>query len=513
MTKRPKRRANQIGDTPAPAEGNPGGQYRPLSDAEVTRIHRAALDVLARTGMAGPTPTVRDLALENGCTLDGDGRLLFPPGLVEDVLAGAARSFVMHGQDPRHDLEIRPEHVHFCTGGAAVKMLDHETRQYRDATVVDLYDLARLCDTLANIQWFTRTVVATEISDWYELDINTAYACAAGTSKHIGTSLTLGEHVEKLVAMFDVMLGGEGRFQKRPFHTAHATTIVSPLTFAEDSSNVATAAARHGMPILSLNGPQSGATAPAALAGTMVLSVAEALAALVAINLVQPGHPVIIGNATFVSDLRSGAFSGGGGEQAVLTAASAQMSNFYGIPSGVLAGMSDSKLPDNQAGYEKAITDLLAGFAGANFVYESAGMLAGLLGCSFEAMAVDDEMISNIRRAMRGIEVTDDTLSVEVIEQVARGPGHFLGAAQTLELMESEYVYPRLADRATPDEWRESGSTDIWDRARDRVTIILAEHYPDHIASDLDRRIREQFPIRLHSDHMAAGTGRWKVAG
>ena len=130
---------------------------------------------------------------------------------------------------------------------------------------------------------------------------------------------------------------------------------------------------------------------------------------------------VIIGNATFVSDLRSGAFSGGGGEQAVLAAASAQMSNFYGIPSGVLAGMSDSKLPDNQAGYEKAITDLLAGFAGANFVYESAGMLAGLLGCSFEAMAVDDEMISNIRRAMRGIEVTDDTLSVEVIEQVARG--------------------------------------------------------------------------------------------
>ena len=302
---------------------------------------------------------------------------------------------------------------------------------------------------------------------------------------------------------------GDGRFRRRPFHTAHATTIVSPLTFAEDSSNVATAAARHGMPILSLNGPQSGATAPAALAGTMVLSVAKALAALVAINLVRPGHPVVIGNATFVSDLRSGAFSGGGGEQAVLAAASAQMSNFYGIPSGVLAGMSDSKLPDNQAGYEKAITDLLAGFAGANFVYESAGMLAGLLGCSFEAMAVDDEMISNIRRAMRGIEVTDETLSVEVIEEVARGPGHFLGTGQTLKLMESEYVYPSLADRATPDEWRERGATDIWDRARERVETVLAEHYPDHLAPDADRRIRERFPIRLDPAHMAAGTARW----
>jgi trimethylamine--corrinoid protein Co-methyltransferase len=349
-------------------------------------------------------------------------------------------------------------------------------------------------------------VVATEITDWYELDINTAYACAAGTTKHIGTSLTLGDHVEKLVDMFDVMLGGDGRFQQRPFHTAHATTIVSPLTFAEDSSGVATAAARHGMPILSLNGPQSGATAPAALAGTMVLSVAEALAALVAINLVQPGHPVVMGNATFVSDLRTGAFSGGGGEQAVLAAASAQMSNFYGIPSGVLAGMSDSKLPDNQAGFEKAITDLTAGFAGANFVYESVGMLAGLLGCSFEAMAMDDEMISNIRRTMRGIEVTDETLSVDVIEEVARGPGHFLGTGQTLALMESEYVYPSLADRATPDEWQERGSSDMWDRAHQQVTAVLAEHYPDHISTAADQRIREQFPIRLAREHMAAST-------
>jgi trimethylamine--corrinoid protein Co-methyltransferase len=506
VTKRPQRRAKQIGDSPAPPQGTPGGQYRPLSEPEVMRIHRAALEVLARTGMAGATETVRDLALAKGCRLDDDGRLLFPPAMVEDILAGAARSFVMHGQEPRHDLEIQPEHVHFCTGGAAVKMLDHQSRAYRDATVVDLYDLARLCDTLPNIQWFTRPVVATDISDWYELDINTAYACAAGTSKHIGTSLTLGEHVAPLVAMFDHMLGGEGRFQQRPFHTAHATTIVSPLTFAEDSSDVATAAARHGMPILSLNGPQSGATAPAALAGTMVQSVAEALAALVAINLVQPGHPVVMANATFVSDLRSGAFSGGGGEQAVLGAASAQMSNFYGVPSGVLAGASDSKLPDNQAGYEKAITDLLAGFAGANFVYESAGMLSSLLGCSFEAMAIDDEMISNIRRTMRGIEVTDETLSVDVIEDVARGPGHFLGAGQTLALMESEYVYPRLADRATPDEWQERGSTDMWDRAHERVTAILAEHYPNHISPDADQRIREQFPIRLDRDCMAAET-------
>ena len=500
---------HRVGDAAAPPEGTPGGRYRPLSEPEVGRIHGAALDVLEHIGMANATPTVRDLALAKGCRLDDEGRLLFPPGLVEEVIAGAARNFVMHGQEPRHDLEIRPEHVHFCTGGAAVKMLDHHTGRYRPSTVVDLYDLARLCDVLPNIQWFTRPVAATEIADWYELDVNTAYACAAGTAKHIGTSLTLGEHVGKLIEMFDVMLGGEGRFRARPFHTVHATTIVSPLIFATDSSDVATAAARLGMPVLSLNAPQSGATAPAALAGALVQAVAEALAALVAVNLVVPGHPTVLGNAPFVSDLRSGAFTGGG-EQAVLGAASAQMSNFYGIPSGVLAGMSDSKLPDDQAGYEKAISDTLAGLAGVNFVYESAGMLASLLGCSFEAMAMDDEMISNIRRAMRGIEVSDETLSVEVIADVVRGPGHFLGHDQTLALMDSEYVYPSLADRADPDDWEERGAEDIRARARAWVEDVLAGHYPSHIAPQADGEIRQRFPIRLDREAMTAATARWR---
>ncbi len=173
--------------------------------------------------------------------------------------------------------------------------------------------------------------------------------------------------------------------------------------------------------------------------------------------------------AASVSDLRTGAFSGGGGEQALLGAASGQMSAFYGLPGGMGAGMSDSKLPDNQAGFEKGLTMGLAALSGGGFVYESAGMLASLLGCSFEAMVIDDDMLSSIRRIARGIEVSDDTLSVDVIAEVVNGPGHFLGARQTMELMESEFVYPRHADRSSPEDWTASGSRDI----RDRYVIPL----------------------------------------
>ena len=472
-------------------------------------MHDAALTVLESVGMAGPTAEILALAEPKGCRQDEGGRLRFPRALVEDVIAGAAKGFALCGRDPARDLEVRPGEVHFCTGGAAVKMLDIDSRQYRPSTLVDLYDLARLCDTLENVHWVTRPVVATDIEDWFELDANTVYACAAGTAKHIGTSLTLGEHVGRLEPLFDRLAGGEGSFRKRPFHSVHATTIVSPLTFAEDSCDVALAAARMGMPVLSLNGPQAGATAPAALAGTLVQSVAEALAALVVINLARPGHPVIMGNWPFVSDLRSGAFTGGGGEQAVLAAASGQMSNFYGLPSGAPAGMTDSKLPDNQAGFEKGITTLLAGLAGTNFVYESAGMLASLLGCSFEAMVVDDEMLSTVKRAMQGIDVSEESLSVAVIAEAARDPGHYLGHAQTLALMESEYVYPRYSDRASPDDWQEQGATDIWEKARARAREVLASHFPQFIDPASDAAIRTEFPIRLAAADMTAATSRW----
>ena len=154
------------------------------------------------------------------------------------------------------------------------------------------------------------------------------------------------------------------------------------------------------------------------------------MAGLVYVNLIKPGHPAIFGPWPFISDLRTGAMSGGSGEQAILTAACAQMANFYDLPGGVAAGMVDSKLPDIQAGYEKAYTTVLAGQAGANMVYESAGMLASLLGCSYESYVIDDDMLGAVQRTIRGIDFNEDALSIEAMREVCiNGPNHFLGHA------------------------------------------------------------------------------------
>jgi trimethylamine--corrinoid protein Co-methyltransferase len=406
-------------------------------------------------------------------------------------------------------MDVSGSRVYFDPGGESVRTLDPETGRYRPSTLVDLYDFARLVDRLEHVHTFSRVVVATDVEDLFANDINSAYASIAGTTKHVHIGFARAAHMDAAVEMLDLIAGGEGRHRKRPFCSTGGCPVVSPLAYGEDNSEVCVAGPKLGLPVGVVIAPQAGATAPAALAGTLVQTVAETLAALLMVNLVHPGYPVSFGPWPFVSDLRTGAFSGGGGEEAVLSAAAAQIGNFYGLPTSVGAGMSDSKWPDNQAGYEKGISVALAALAGANSVSETAGMLASLIGCSFESMVVDNDMLGVIARALRGIEVTDETLSYEVIKDVVDGPGHFLGQAQTLELMETEYLYPLVGDRGSPDEWEEAGRPDADERAREKAVEILSSHYPEYIDRKTDAAIRERLPIKLPKDAMKAACGRW----
>ena len=363
----------------------------------------------------------------------------------------------------------------------------------------DLYDFARLADQLENICWFTRCCVATDVPDIFDLDINTAYAIASGTTKPIGNSFSFGSHVDACIEMFDMMLGEPGAFKKRPFCKAHISPIISPMRYGEDAIDVAEAAMRHNMPVNTIIAAQSGATAPVPLAGILAQSLAETLAALVLIDLLKPRHPVIFSNWPFVVDLRTGAFAGGSAEMAILNAGSAQLTNSLGLISGVAASMTDSKLPDAQAGYEKALTTLAAGLAGGNLIYESAGMFGGLLGVSFEGFVIDNDILGSVQRIVRGIEVNGDTLDLEAIEYSVRGEGHFLGGDQTLKAMQRDYFYPPLSDRESPDAWAEAGKTDMHSRAHKRAQLLLGKNCPSHISQDADNLVRSRYKIHLSS--------------
>jgi trimethylamine--corrinoid protein Co-methyltransferase len=204
-----------------------------------------------------------------------------------------------------------------------------------------------------------------------------------------------------------------------------------------------------------------------------------------------------------VSDLRTGAMSGGSPEQALLSSAAGQMAHFYDLTGGTASGMTDSKIPDGQAGAEKALNHALVGNSGANLIYESAGMHASLLGFSLESLVIDNDIIGAAQRTIKGIEVSEERLSFDVIKDVClNGPGHFLGSDQTLQLMQTEYLYPAVGDRRSPNEWIEQGSLDVTARATKKVEEILRSHFPAHVAESVDAEIRQRFPVRLERAHM-----------
>ncbi|MGI9373419.1 MAG: trimethylamine methyltransferase family protein, partial [Hyphomicrobiales bacterium] len=384
--------------------GMVGGWFKPLKDEDMQRIHEAALDILETVGISDCIDSAVEYLTAAGCEYR-DGRMRFPRAVVEDVVAKANRSFTLYGQDPKHDITPSGKKVHFGTAGAAVHIAEPETNSYRESLLEDLYDAARIASNCDHIHFFQRPVVARDMEDPRDLDLNTAYACLSGTTKHVGTSFVEPDHVKEALKMVHMIAGSEEAWRARPFMSMSCCFVVPPMKFAEDACRCLEQAVLGGMPVLLLSAGQAGATSPAALAGAVVLQVAECLAALVYVNAIVPGAPAIFGPWPFVSDLRTGAMSGGSGEQALLTAACAQMGHFYDLPTGSAAGMCDSKMPDIQAGYEKGLTAALAGTAGLNLVYESVGMHASLLGFCFESLLIDNDMIGAINRNVRGIEV------------------------------------------------------------------------------------------------------------
>ncbi len=478
--------------------GLEGGTLKPLTPLQVEKIHTAALDALEQIGLADAPPSGVELLTAAGAIQGDDGRIRFPRALVETTLANANRTITLCGRDPRYDMELSGTRVHYGTAGAAVNMVDPVERTYRESTLQDLHDAARITQQLDNVHFLQRPMVARDIPDNREMDLNTIYACCAGTTKHIGTSFFEPHYVPDALEMLHQIAGGEDKWRERPFVSNSNCFVVPPMKFAPESCQVMEACIRGGMPVLLLSAGMAGATAPSTIAGAVVQATAECLAGLVYVNAVKPGHPAIFGTWPFGLDLRTGAMSIGSGEQALLTAACGQMHEFYGVPGGSAAGASDSKLPDMQAGWEQMCSNVMAGLSGVNMVYEAAGMHASLLGFCHESLILGDDIIGQALRCVRGIEVTDETLALDQIADVClSGTGHYLGTDQTLSRMQSDYVYPIYGDRISPKEWVELDKPDLIAKARTRKEQILSQRADARFDPATDAAIREKFQIYL----------------
>jgi trimethylamine--corrinoid protein Co-methyltransferase len=478
--------------------GVSGGTYRPLDDAGEAEILENIYRILEEVGFAQATKHCIETCTEVGAIYGDDGRLRMPRQVVDDAMAKATRDLTLYGFDPKYDLKIGGDRVHYSTAGAAVMISDSQKNEYRESTAKDLYDMSRIVSNCEHIHMFQRSCVARDIEDNFAMDLNTAYNSVMGTTKHVGSSWVDVKHLEATLEMLHMMAGGEEAWRARPFMSQSNCFVVPPMKFTEEALECLRVAVEGGMPVLLLSAGQAGATAPACLAGAVSQAWAECLGGLVYANAIKAGAPCIIGTWPFVSDLRTGAMSGGSAEQGLLSAACAQIGLKLNLPLGTAGGMADAKFPNFQGGAERAYTALPPALAGANIIYESAGMYASLLGVCPESYLMDNDVLGACLRVTKGIEVNKDTLSFETLKEVClSGEGHYLGSEQTLGVMQSEYIYPELADRDSPNVWEEKGKPDLLQTAIAKKEEILNSYFPHHISDEIDRKIREKFPIHL----------------
>lgn len=479
--------------------GLQGGQYRPLSPEQIVTIHEASLKILEVTGITyeqGLDDTIQMLE-KNGATIDRERKIIqFSEKMITEQVAKAPEKVILCGQDPKNDLDLTENRVHLGTGGAAIKILDPETGDVRATTLKDLYDVSRLVDQLENIHFLVRPCIPTDI-DETDYDINMFYTCLKACSKHVMSGVNNEQGLNDVIEMASLIAGSFEKLQKRPFISVITSFAISPLKLCTQSTRIMQEAIRNRIPVALSSAPMAGSTSPLTMAGTLAQLHAEQLAGITICQLTNPGAPLLYGGIPGMANLKTMGYSGGAVECGMMNAAIHQMAHHIKVPNYNSSGLTDSKVPDTQAGYEKAFTALLASMGGSNYIHHSAGMLESMLTIAHEQFVIDDEIIGNCCKVLKGIEVDAEHLALEVIEAIGPG-GNFMTSPHTMAHMRSEYYNGNgVTDRKSRDKWEQGGSLNTRQRALEMAKKLLSNPEPSYISEMIDKTIRNEFHIIL----------------
>ena len=475
-----------------------GGIYKPLTDQDVETIHQKALDILEQVGV-GYEENLEALEMleKAGCTIDAKAHKIFMPrDLVTKMANKAPGEFTLYSRDGKNDLFIGKDRVYAGTGGTTVNILDIETGKMRDTLLKDQYNITKLVDTLDNIHFYQSAVVPLDIPG-ERYDPNILFAAMMGTTKHIMFGCNFRSGLRESFKIASMVVGGDENLRAKPIFSISACVIISPLKFCSQSVANVQQAAKLGIPTTITSAPMSGSTAPMTMAGTLLQTHAEELAGITLHQLTVPGAPVLYGALPARADMKTMGYRGGAIECGMMQAAQHQLSQHIDIPNYASSGLSDSKIPDAQAGWEKAFSTLLAVMGGNNYIHHAAGMLESMNAVAFEQYIIDDEIIGASCKLLKGICVDDEHLGFDAIVEVGPG-GHYLMSPHTLKHMRSEYFEGNgISHTGNRSAWEKAGCKDTWQRANEMAKSIIYNDIIPKIDREIEAKIRDQFDIAL----------------
>ena len=458
-----------------------------LSQQEIKAIRDASLMILRDTGVMVHHEQMLRLLGEAGAKVDAAHKVAWlGETLVMDSVARAGKKYVLHGRDRQRTARFGYGDLVLMSSPGQYAWIDLQTGDRRPATIQDSRDAIRLGDALGNITIVGSMAQPESISQECR-DVVLTAELVKGTGKPTRCWVRNGATARYILEIYRTIAGGDAALRARPMVEAFLEPI-SPLQLPRDGLDIVREFTQAGQPVSIGPMAMTAGTAPGTLAGTLAQENAEILAGVVLTQLLAPGTPITYGGIPHILDPRTGICSFGSPEQGVMAAAMVQIAHSYGFPVYVNVGLTDAKLPDAQAGMEKAATLLLGVLAGAD-TFGHCGICGTDHAGSLLWLAFDDELMSYVKRIARGLAVDDDHLATDVVHAV--GPaGNFLAEEHTVRHFREELWLPGPAWTRQPyDLWQRDGGASFADRLHRRVADILATYQPEPLKDALARQI------------------------
>jgi trimethylamine--corrinoid protein Co-methyltransferase len=465
-------------------------RFEVLSQAEIERIHAASMEILAEIGIKVSYTKAQELFRDAGAEIDeGTEAVKIPEKLVRWAVDQAPKEFYLHGIDPEFRFQIggNQENPVFAGLGTPTRIIDMDTGEVRSATYQDVLDHIILISNCENIHGSQMDVWPDDIP-MTTIHTEAIWGWAHNSRKSFGMGCYGYLPTWDMMRMMAIAVGGKEELKKRPRFFA-ICSVVSPLQMDQAQAEGLMICAEYGQPVTLAPEAIAGATAPVTLAGLLAQENAAILAHITLAQIFRPGAPVLYGTVSTVSNMRYGNVALGSPETGLITAGSAQMARHYDLPIRSVGGATEAKRPDLQAGFERMGTLLPAVLAGVNLI-TCAGTLDGTMLEDHALLMLDDEICGAALRLERGIEVTDETVALDLIKKIGFS-GNYLSEQHTASLFRKELFIPKLSSREPYDTWEKGGSKLAIDNARERARKILAEHEPRELDPEVERGLEE----------------------
>lgn len=469
-----------------------------LTQEQVAAVHDAALEVLDQVGLLVRNAKARERFRRHGCRVDADTQVVtFPRAVVEEFRRLVPPRFTFHARAEALSKTIPGDALVVATASSAPDLVDPDSGEVRRSRSDDIARIGHLVTHLDGIDVLSIAVLADDAPPG-QFSLSRFYPAVKNCWKPVRTSVIDVGEAGQVLKLGALVAGSEREFRARPFITFGYCAIVSPLTMDFDSTEMLMHYAENELPAYGTVAPIGGISAPLSMMGMLAQIDAEWLAAAVLAQMSRAGTPLIYNFLPVVGDMRTGAYAPGAVETGIMAMALAQMARFYDVPSGSYLGLTNAKVGDAQAGYEKAMSPSIAATAGIDFVVMG-GLLDALMAFDFGQMTIDDEIAQMLKRTRQGLSFGDLEQGIAEIREA--GPaGMFVGHAETIARMKTAAFLPRIADRERRDVWTGQGRVDAHARALARAKELLCTPNPALLAADVDARVRAGLPGLVAGD-------------